>query len=116
MFSVAVLQLKYQIELNIRTGIMYFIVYIPEANQNVVVPYQWLKINRFLEWTINNGINSNITFDVFYTQNPDAFHDGVPRLDFAPIMQASSTSIFPNEGFYKCYIRRFRRKFYLHCV
>lgn len=85
MFSLALFQLKDQIELNIRTSIMYFIVYILQANQNVVVPYQWLELNRFLDWTINNGINSNITFDVFYTQNPDAFLDGIPRLDFVSI-------------------------------
>lgn len=87
---------------------MYFIVYIIEILQNVLVPYSWLKLDRFLEWTVNNGINSNIPFEVFYTRNADAFENGIPRLDFAPNMHASSNSRFPNEGWYSCYIRRFR--------
>lgn len=87
---------------------MYFIVYILQISQYVVVPFSWLKLDGFMEMIVNNGINSNITFDVFYTQNPDAFVNGVPRADFAPNMLAGSNSRYPRESWYKCFIRRFK--------
>lgn len=87
---------------------MYFIVFVVQINQNVLVPYSWVKLNRFLESTVNNGINTNIPFDVFYTLNPEAFQNAIPKLNFPPIIHASRTSIFPNEGWFRCYIRRFK--------
>lgn len=90
---------------------MFFIVYILQKSQHVVVPYSWLKYDAFMECIVNNGINSNITFEVFYTQNADAFVNGVPlgvpRTEFEPNVHASSESQFPNEGWYRCFIRRF---------
>lgn len=92
---------------------MYFIVYIRQTSQYVVVPYSWIKLNDFMEWIVNNGINSNVPFEVFYTQNDDAYENGVPRIDFAPNVHASCESQFPNEGWYSCFIRRFKCMFFL---
>lgn len=91
---------------------MYFIVYICQTSRYVVVPYTWIQLNNFMEWMVNNGINSNITFEVFYTENPDAFENEVPRINFAPNVHASSESQFPNEGWYTCFIRRFHSMYY----
>lgn len=68
---------------------MYFIVYILQIARYVVVPYSWIKLNAFMERLINTGINSNIIFEVFYTQDRDAFVNGIPRIDYAPNIQAS---------------------------
>lgn len=91
---------------------MFFVVYILQNSRYVVVPHTWIKLNTFMERIVNNGIHSNVIFQVFYTQNPDAFENsvplGIPRVDFAPNMHASSDSRFPNEGWFRCYIRRFK--------
>lgn len=87
---------------------MYFIVYILQAAQYVVVPYSWIKLNPYLERIVNHGINSNIIFEIFYTHDPDAFENDVPRMDYAPNMEATLANRFPNEGWYRGYIRRFK--------
>lgn len=90
---------------------MYFIVYIIQSRQHVVVPYSWIRLNSHMENLINNGINSGLAFTVFYTNNPDAYHNGVPRADYEPNVLATSVSQFPNEGWYTCYIRKFKCKY-----
>lgn len=87
---------------------MYFIVYILQTSRYVVVPYSWIRLNSRMEGIVNYGINSNLIFEVFYTDNSIAFRNGIPRIDFPPNSQASFQSRFPNEGWYRCYIRRFK--------
>lgn len=95
---------------------MYFIVYILQTSQHIVVPHSWLNLTQFLEAIVNNGINTNVISEVFYTRNANAFRNGVPRLDFAPdwpeYRYFGPENQIPNEGWYKCYIRRFKRMCY----
>lgn len=89
---------------------MYFVVFILQTRQNQIVPYSWIKdLNEFIERFINNGVNSNIDFEVFWTHRSDAFdQNGLPRSDYPTNPTASKQSQFPFEGWYPCRIRKFR--------
>lgn len=90
---------------------MYFVVFIIQTRRHVIVPHSWIKeINFHAENIINNGINHNRKFMVFWTDNPEAFIGQRPLRNYAPNVFASTTSIFPDEGWYSCYIKRFKCK------
>lgn len=91
---------------------MYFVVFIVGAKTNVVVPHSWIKeIDSHLEHLINNGLNSNVKFDIFWSNNPQAFNnDGIPLGSYQPIAFNTCASQFPNEGWYKGQIKRFKCK------
>lgn len=95
---------------------MYFVVFILQTSEHIVVPHTWIKLTPFIERIINGPLNSNIIFEVFYTKNDNAFHNGIPRADFLPNLSASTTSKYPNEGWYQCNIRRFNCKCSLKLV
>lgn len=60
------------------------------------------------EVLINNGINRNIKFHAFYTNDQNAFDEhGLPRIDFAPDPNANG-GVFPNTGWYLCEVRKFK--------
>ncbi|XP_055308550.1 uncharacterized protein LOC129572583 [Sitodiplosis mosellana] len=86
---------------------MYFIVYILEKREHVVVPYTWIKLDLHMHNIINNGINRGKLFEVFYTDNVDAFDNGIPRVDYQPNAHASLFNHFPSEGWYHCRIQKF---------
>lgn len=50
---------------------MYFIVYILQTSQHIVVPHSWLNLTQFLEAIVNNGINTNVISEVFHTRNAE---------------------------------------------
>ncbi|XP_055308607.1 uncharacterized protein LOC129572629 [Sitodiplosis mosellana] len=88
---------------------MYFIVFIIQTKEHVIVPHSWIKeINAHAENFINYGIHSNRKFMVFWTDKQEAFRDGHPLSSYEPNVLASTSSVFPNEGWYACYIKRFQ--------
>lgn len=97
---------------------MYFVVYILQAKKNVVVPYSWIKgIDSVIENFINNGVKPTYRFQVFWTDSRDAFDredlaedlgEDVPSTNYAPNINASTTSTFPHEGWYTCFIKKFK--------
>lgn len=87
---------------------MCFIVYILETEQHVAVPYSWIELNCHMEGMINNGVNANIIFVVYYTLNQAAFRNGIPRWDFQPNIHAHFNRQFPNEGWYHCRVKKFK--------
>lgn len=91
-------------------SIMYFVVFIFQTKNYIVVPATWLiELSAHTEKFMNYGVNSNQTFRVFYTTNVDAFDaNGVPRATFEPNRNASNHSQFPNEGLYKCKITKYK--------
>lgn len=91
---------------------MYFVVFILQPRLNIVVPYTWISgVELHLQTFINNGINSNRNFYVFWTNKPEAFDQhGNPRVGYAPNRLADISNNFPSEGWYQCRIRRFHGK------
>lgn len=91
---------------------MYFVVFLLEALQNVVVPYTWVDgVNSRIEHFINYGVNSNLKTRVFWSDKPAAFDaNGAPRSDYVPnIHDRTNEPIqFPNEGWYLGYLLKFK--------
>lgn len=86
---------------------MYFIAYFLQPKKHHVIPYKWVSGINY-ESIINNGINRNIKFRAFYTNNQDAFDEhGIPRPNYDPDANARG-QIFPNDGWYFCQIRKFK--------
>lgn len=82
---------------------MYYLVYINQIRQLRVVPHSWIReLNTHLEVFINDGVDSNRKFRVFWTNNPEAFDNtGTPRFGYRPNINAGFSSIFPNDGYYE---------------
>lgn len=89
---------------------MYFVVFFFETSQYKVVPYTWISgSNLHLENFINNGVNSNRDFYVFWTDKIEAFdRNGYARADYSPNLNAGCSNKFPAEGWYRCRIRKFK--------
>lgn len=92
---------------------MYFVVYVLQTKQNLVVPASWISsADKLIEHFINYSINSNKSFLFYWTGNPQAFHgNGLPRFEYKPNVHAVSTNEFPKEGWYRCQMKRFHREF-----
>lgn len=61
---------------------------------------------------MNQGVNSNQIFRVFWTDDPAAFlENGLPNPNFEPNVFASENGDFPKEGWYKSQIIKFRGNF-----
>lgn len=58
---------------------------------------------------MNYGVNSNQNFLVFWTNDPRAFGiDGIPHSHVIPNEAAVCRDDFPQEGWYKCRIVKFK--------
>lgn len=84
---------------------MYFIAFILQIKENRVVPYKWTRGINY-EATINNGLNKNIKFHAFWTNDENAFDEhGLPKTNYIPNPNASGT-VFPAEGWYLCQVKK----------
>lgn len=90
---------------------MYVVVYVLSVRQNAIIPYTWLRMDNRFRNLINYGVNRGISFGMFYTNNPNAFANGIPRGNYIPNPSARLGAQFPNEGFYHCRLRRFFCKY-----
>lgn len=94
---------------------MYFVVYILDIKQNRTVPHAWIRhMKDHIETFINNGLNHNRKFYTFWTHRPEAFDNtGVPRADYRInfAAQIANGNDFPREGWYRCQLKKFHRKF-----
>lgn len=96
---------------------MFFVVFFLAAQVHRVVPRTWIyDISKHVEKFINNGLNRNQKFSVFYTDSNDAFDENdIPKLNFVPDFTANDRNarqnIFPNHGVYECNLQSFRCKF-----
>lgn len=85
---------------------MYFIAFILQIKQNRVVPYNWTRGIDY-ETTMNDGLNKNVRFRTFWTDDANAFDEnGVPKKNYAPVPNAIGT-VFPAEGWYWCHLKKF---------
>lgn len=88
---------------------MYFIAFILQIKENRVVPHKWTRGINY-ESAMNFGLNKNIRFHVFWTNDPNAFDEhGVPKIDYIPNPNACGT-VFPAEGWYLCKVKKFKGK------
>lgn len=64
---------------------MYFVVHLRIFNKFVVVPMTWIKgISGHIEKFMNQSINRNQIFLIYYTSNEAAFLGDFPKKDFEP--------------------------------
>lgn len=86
---------------------MFFIAFFIQTKEHRVVPYKWIRGVQY-EQLINYGLNPHRKFNAFWTDNKDAFDEnGVARCNYPVNLDANGT-IFPNEGWYLCHIKRFK--------
>lgn len=86
---------------------MYFVVFFLQAKKHYVIPYKWVRDIDY-ERIIIYGVNKNIKFHAFGTNDENAFDDhGVPRSNYIPNPNAHG-QVFPDDGWYLCHIRRFK--------
>lgn len=84
---------------------------------HLVVPHTWINgIKSLIEGFMNNGVNSNRKFAVFWPDSPEAFDaNGITLVTFEPTIPYNENDIdthnFPEEGWYHCQIRRFKCKY-----
>lgn len=89
---------------------MYFIVYLINEKKCVTVPHTWIQdMHEYIENFVNNGLNKK-KFLTFYTDNSAAFEGTLPRASHSPNLGASLNASFPKEGWYRCYVRKFKCK------
>lgn len=91
---------------------MYFVVYFIDARESRVVPVKWIKdILNHIEKFINNGLNRNQEFSVFWTNRLDAYNEnGLPKPFMTNFNPTAFKPTFPAEGIYGGYLRGFRSK------
>lgn len=89
---------------------MYFVAYFIEAKVYKVVPHSWIKnVSQHLEKFMNNGLNSNQMYTVYWTNSADAYDDnGIPKTSFRPNFDSVGGGKFPEDGLYRCYLKRFK--------
>lgn len=64
---------------------MYFIAFFLQEKTHRAVPYKWIR-GIELERLINYGLNRNKKFNVFWTENVNAFDEnGVPKSSYVPL-------------------------------
>lgn len=81
------------------------------------MPHSWINgIDSQIESLINNGLNLNRKFKVFWSEIRDAFDaHNIPLASYKPVNSSVNLNAreceFPQEGWYECQIRRFKSKF-----
>lgn len=64
---------------------MYYVVWLPEFLQNFIVPTHWIRDDpKHHEKHMNNGLNGSQRYRCFYTNDPSAFVDGIPKTGYEP--------------------------------
>lgn len=91
---------------------MYFVVFIHENRKYFIVPSSWIKeIDSNWQKFINNGVNTNQVFTVFYSESRDAMDEhGKPNSDYAAKF-SDEMKKFPEEGCYFANILKYFGKF-----
>lgn len=68
-----------------------------QVKKHFVIPYKWIRGLDY-ERVMNYGLNRNIKFHAFWTDNENAFDEnGLPRQSYMPDLNASGT-LFPATG------------------
>lgn len=82
---------------------MYFVVYSFETKQYFVIPVNWVQD---LRWTnhINLSLNRCQYYRCYWTLDPAAWINNVPRNDFRPNFAVPIRNEFPSQE--NCYICR----------
>lgn len=84
---------------------MFFEVFLTKPKKFVVVPSSWiLGIDAQWEKFVNQSLNRNQKFLVFYSTRPEAIDaDQRPNEDFVPDFDLRTDIDYPNEG---CYVAK----------
>lgn len=92
---------------------MYFVVYLTEANRNIVIPVRWVpEYEIYLERFFNHSVNTTQTHLCYYNACGDAINlNGQPNSEFEPNFEAEIKSeLTESEGCYNCKIIAFKCK------
>lgn len=91
---------------------MFFICFLKTPKRHVVVPITWIEnIDMHWEKFINESINRNQKFKVFYSQEPNAVDDfNRPDPSFEPNYQLQMDPEFPETACYTANLVGYRGK------
>lgn len=90
--------------------IMYYVVYLLDADEHIVTPCTWIRdAKKMLKKFVNYGLNSNQTHLCFWSEHADAkTQDGRPNVDYQPNFDLQLRNEFPcDEGVYRCHVIKF---------
>lgn len=81
----------------------------------VIIPKKWIQeIDENWEKFVNNSINRNQTFVVYYSEEGDAMDpNGIPNINFVPDFSFVSEVDFPRTGCYLAKLIRYKGMNYL---
>lgn len=90
---------------------MYYVVWLPKFKQNFIVPTHWIRDDsKHREKHMNNGLNCSQRYWCFYTNDPNAFVDNIPKTDYEPKDNAVKNNK-NGDGWFACKLRTFRCEF-----
>lgn len=91
---------------------MYFVVLIIDSGVKHIIPYTWVKeIGANWQKFVNQGLNKNQKYTVFYSENAGAFDEqNRPNVNYK-LNFTNELKMFPEEG---CYYGKLL-KFYSKC-
>lgn len=81
---------------------MFYVVYLIDQQQNVVIPMKWVRENEAsLELFVNEGLNNNHVYYCFWSERGNALKaNGEPNPEFVPRFEMGLANNFPEEGCY----------------
>lgn len=92
---------------------MFFVVFLIDAKQFIVIPKNWLQnVDALWEGFVNYGINKNIRRTCYYsTQDGAKAANGIPNSNFTPNFDAPRGNQFPcTEGTFLCRVMMYSCK------
>lgn len=89
---------------------MYFVVYLFELKNHVVLPATWIRgIGKQIEKFVNLSLNKSQPFLCYYTTNPAAFADGRPDQCYVPDFSKMVDKVNPDGSFDGCFIGKLKQ-------
>lgn len=84
---------------------MFFVMYLPTLKENVIIPVEWINdVGQHLEKFINNGLNKNQRYLLYYTTKEAAFIGDRPDKNYSPdFNRALVTKVNRNGEFDGCF-------------
>lgn len=93
---------------------MYYVVYLLQPEQNVVIPINWVQdIDKQWEKFVNYGLNSTQKYMCYWSNEKEAVDEnGMPNSAFkANFHTGQSVNQFPEPGCYIGRILKFKREY-----
>lgn len=96
--------------------IFYYVVYLVDAYENIVIPCTWIEdANKMLQKFVNYGLNAHQLHLCYWSTIGDAkTQDGRPNFNYEPNFDAELKTEFPrDEGTFRCRVIKFTSEYSL---